>query len=106
MNADELRKNLKIGRTCKTCPRYDGSECIGHLQWLCNGIKKTEKAEARESGRWEQKEVYDCKGRFEQFQHARCSVCGKYHTTPYVYYFDDFKFCPNCGADMRERSEE
>jgi hypothetical protein len=51
-------------------------------------------------GKWEDKEVIHKKC-IEEWQSARCSACGKYHTTPYMYYFDDFNFCPNCGADMR-----
>ena len=50
-------------------------------------------------GKWEDKEVIHKKC-IEEWQSARCSACGKYHTTPYMYYFDDFKFCPNCGAKM------
>ena len=42
----------------------------------------------------------------EQWQSAKCSVCGKYHTTPYLYYFDCFDWCPNCGARMKKRGEE
>ena len=41
----------------------------------------------------------------DEWQSARCSVCGKYHTTPYMYYFDYFNYCPNCGAKMDERRE-
>lgn len=52
-------------------------------------------------GEWEDKEVIH-KRCIEEWQSARCSACEKYHTTPYMYYFDDFKFCPNCGAKMVE----
>ena len=34
-------------------------------------------------------------------QSAKCSICGKYHTTPYLYRLDYFPYCPNCGAEMR-----
>ena len=54
-------------------------------------------------GEWKEKEVVDYEETtITQWQSACCSVCGKYHTTPYLYYFDDFNFCPNCGADMRK----
>ena len=57
-------------------------------------------------GEWEEKEVVDYEETtITQWQSACCSVCGKYHTTPYLYYFDDFNFCPNCGADMRKEGE-
>lgn len=50
-------------------------------------------------GEWLEKEVNSDKV-IEEWQSAKCSVCDKYHTTPYMYYFDDYKFCPNCGAKM------
>ena len=39
------------------------------------------------------------------WQSAKCSNCGKHHTTPYLYYFFNDNYCPNCGATM-ERSED
>lgn len=55
-------------------------------------------------GEWMEREVVcgdDAKS-IEEWQSAKCSVCGRYHTTPYMYYFSDYNFCPNCGADMRK----
>lgn len=60
-------------------------------------------------GEWEDKEVFndtDDDHIVEEWQSARCSVCGKYHTTPYMYYFDNFNFCPNCGARMKGGDDE
>ncbi len=60
-------------------------------------------------GAWEEKETFhnaDDNPIIEEWQSARCSVCNKYHTTPYMYYFDNYNFCPNCGASMREREGE
>ena len=37
----------------------------------------------------------------EEWQSAKCSACGRYHTTPYMYYFDNYNYCPHCGARMR-----
>ena len=50
-------------------------------------------------GKWEERKVYHeiC---IEEWQTACCSVCHKYHTTPYMYYFDNYNYCPNCGARM------
>ena len=59
----------------------------------------------RKTGKWEEREVLSKKV-IEEWQSARCSVCGRYHTTPYMYYFDNFSFCPNCGADMRGEGHE
>lgn len=55
-------------------------------------------------GKWEEKAVSDEKV-IDEWQSARCSACGKYHTAPYMYYFDNYNFCPNCGADMRGEQE-
>lgn len=60
-------------------------------------------------GEWEEKETFyngDEKPTIEEWQSARCSACGKYHTTPYMYYFDNYDFCPHCGADMRGEDDE
>ena len=59
-------------------------------------------------GEWEEKETFsvaDDDPIIERWQSARCSMCERYHTTPYMYYFNDYNFCPYCGADMRERKE-
>lgn len=57
----------------------------------------------RKPGKWIDKEVVDDRkdAKIQQWQQARCSVCNKWHTTPYMYYFNDYDFCPNCGTDMR-----
>ena len=52
-------------------------------------------------GKWEEKAVSDEKV-IGEWQSARCSACGKYHTAPYMYYFNNYNFCPNCGARMTE----
>lgn len=58
-------------------------------------------------GEWVEREVIQDRmdARIPQWQQARCSVCGKWHTTPYMYCFDDFDYCPNCGAKMTEVRE-
>ena len=54
-----------------------------------------------EIGKWVEKEVFENRDfPIYSWQSARCSVCGKYHTTPYEYYFDNFNYCPNCGSKM------
>lgn len=54
----------------------------------------------RPTGEWLEKEVFDNQDSevIDCYQSARCSHCGKYHTTPYSYYFDNYNFCPNCGS--------
>ena len=55
-------------------------------------------------GRWTEKETSE--NTIDEWQSAKCTNCGKYHTTPYLYYFNDYKFCPNCGAKMDEEATE
>ena len=62
----------------------------------------------RNKGEWTEKNVIyedEADRTFETWQTARCSNCGKYHTTPYLYYFDNYNYCPNCGARMEEGGE-
>lgn len=35
-----------------------------------------------------------------EMQSAKCSNCEKYLTTPFLYYFNHYNYCPNCGAKM------
>ena len=112
--------------TCEDCPRY-GDDCDGdkrvehtdlisradaidavasitmsiHLsEVICDKLLALPSADAVH-GEWVEKEVMvDEDTNITEWQSARCSVCGKYHTTPYMYYFDNFNFCPNCGAKM------
>ena len=51
------------------------------------------------TGEWLENEVIDDKV-IKEWQSARCSVCDKYHTTPYMYYFSHYDYCPHCGAKM------
>lgn len=61
----------------------------------------------RQRGHWTERHVdYASDCAIDEVQTAKCSVCGLYHTTPYLYYFTDYKFCPHCGAKMDgERGE-
>lgn len=55
------------------------------------------KAEPRKQGRWVNN-LHDI---------AICDQCG--YMTPYDRAIDDYEYgnyCPNCGADMRERRED
>ena len=83
-----------------------------HVKDEINGIINSKPKEMVEvvHGEWLEKEVVDNTDedfvwKIEQWQSARCSVCGKYHTTPYMYYFDNFNYCPNCGARMEGKEE-
>lgn len=55
---------------------------------------------AHPSAEWIERTVND-DAVIEEWQSAKCSACGRYHTTPYMYYFDNYNYCPHCGARMR-----
>lgn len=55
--------------------------------------------EERKTGKWEERKVSSEKV-IDEWQSARCSVCGRYDTRPYLYYFDEPRFCSWCGARM------
>ena len=79
------------------------SEDYGKIKrWIKNA--PTIEAEPVKHGRWEEKTVSNC--RIDEWQSARCSVCGRYHTTPYLYYFTDYKYCPTCGTPMDLEGEK
>ena len=100
-------------------PRYIDAEIFGFIHFkdrpdktYADGIQRVmafvdslPSADVRENvrGNWIEKEVIDDRkdAKIPQWQQAQCSICGKWNTTPYMYYFDEFDFCPNCGADMR-----
>lgn len=55
--------------------------------------------EERKKGKWEEKTIRNDVV-IDEWQSARCPVCKKYHTTPYMYFFQDYNYCPTCGARM------
>jgi len=59
----------------------------------------------RKTGKWLEKEVINAEEAKEvitEWQSCKCSVCERYDTRPYLYYFSEPRFCSWCGADMRE----
>lgn len=85
------------GVMCRCC-RFD--DFIG----VVDNIPSAETE--RKKGEWVEKEYVDnVDYKIPEWQSAKCSVCGKYMTAPYQYYFTDFSYCPNCGADMRTSDE-
>lgn len=99
---DDLEKAIKEVNTVS----FDGLwTAMALVEMLTDGINELPTIEPKR-GEWKEKEVVDYEETtITQWQSACCSVCGKYHTTPYMYYFDNYNFCPNCGADMRKGSE-
>ena len=77
---------------------------------ICNLLVGEDEAvdvEPMKHGHWEEKKVeYDDKAEMiQEWQSAKCSVCGRYDTRPHLYYPIWSSYCPNCGADMRGGEE-
>ena len=59
---------------------------------------------------WLEKEVYSVEeSGVEELQSCRCPHCRKILTTPYMYYFNDYPYCPSCrkkvGANGSNQSK-
>ena len=79
---------------------YAGDELMA-LKDVIDQMPTVSPDEVRGVGEWEQKEIFGVEETtIEQMQSACCSVCGKYHTTPYSYYFSKYNYCPSCGARL------
>lgn len=64
--------------------------------------------EERKTGKWLERHHADAdeEKAIEEWQSCKCSVCGRYDTRPYLYYFREPRFCSWCGADMRQGEQE
>ena len=107
---EKVLKGLEVcsystGMECiDRCP-YSGSNnennlCVEHLVSDALELLKAPAADAVPvvHSQWIEKEFSD--NTIIEWQTAKCSICGKYHTTPYLYYFKSYNYCPNCGAKM------
>lgn len=75
-------------------------EILSHIELAIGTLPSAQSK--REKGVWKEREILskeDGKD-IDQWQCARCSECGRYHTTPFLYSFNDYNFCPHCGAKM------
>lgn len=63
----------------------------------------------RKKGKWEEMTVIhkdEAREIVEEWQSARCSICGHYDTRPYMYYVSEPNFCSWCGSEMRKGAED
>lgn len=86
--------------------KVDKEELLKALAYDREQYKKGyEDAKAEmEHGQWVEKKVGNVEDwGIDMLQSVKCSVCGHYHTTPYVYCFTEDNYCPYCGAKMGEK---
>ena len=81
---------------------YDDGDIDMRVDELIDEVNEIPTYPARPKGKWENIDIiHDRKdAKITDWQQAQCSVCGKWHTTPYLYSFNHYSFCPNCGAEM------
>jgi len=86
--------------------RWERDTAIAQLAEIGKGFGETmDDVVERKHGEWKEMTVIhkeEAKDIIEEWQSCRCSVCGRYDTRPYMYYFDKPNFCSWCGADMRK----
>lgn len=83
-----------------------------HTNWhetLNEVIERLERAERTQKmrGKWIEKTAAgnpNAAG-IEEWQSCKCSNCGRYDISPYMYYFSEPNYCSWCGADMRGGQE-
>lgn len=117
---DEYVTKEKVLAQLERCARDPYHETHYIRDAVINTIRRMEAADVAEvvrcidaepvkHGRWEEKDIIEDRkgmGIISDWQSARCSVCGKYHTTPYAYYFTNYEYCPSCGARMDGESDD
>lgn len=114
MKNEELIKALRAFDVCESCPceypkMCEDADCI--VIQAANALEAAEKriaeleAQTPKHGEWIEKEVFE-KPRIPEWQTCRCSVCGRYETIPYMYYFRESKYCSECGARMDGKEKE
>lgn len=96
---NDLTKQLYTCAGMPTC-----TECK-YMQDGCNFSKiayRAAEALKQKEGKWLEREVIHDRAdaKITDWQQARCSVCERWTTTPYLYFFHHFEYCPNCGAKM------
>ena len=103
IDADKLTESIpelhaEESEDCRYCELFDDKD-------LKKLIDRQPTADVRENvkGGWlDMERIEEAEANvITEWQQARCSVCGKWHTTPYMYFFTHDNYCPNCGADMR-----
>ena len=96
----EWQKDFKEYINMLNIPRDDYK---GIMEYI-NDLPSAE----RKHGEWVERNVMQDRrdAKIPEWQSAKCSVCGKYHTTPYMYYFTNYDYCPNCGCAMARGDED
>lgn len=102
LTQEQLAKMLGISSTALAKKEKADSNCrVKTLEKIAEALdcRVTDLISEARHGTWKDREVFEGHT-IDQWQSARCSNCGKYHTTPYIYHFNEYAYCPWCGAEM------
>ena len=76
----------------------------GYASGFADGYKRGQADSDRQTCTWLTKEVFYqdevCRP-IEAWQSMKCSKCGHYYTSPYMYYISEPNYCPHCGAKTK-----
>ena len=100
---EDVREGFNTANECGECSRNLDNcfGCVIAINIVCDVIDKIPSADVveRKRGAWE----YHSNPNNQSYinpEDAYCSNCGCHIDTTMVE-FDDYNYCPNCGADMR-----
>ena len=97
-HADTETQSYLLGYFCSECGRrsYEKSS-------FCHNCG-TDMRSGRKTGKWEYHSNPSIGGGMNP-EDAYCSVCGFHVNTTEADDFDNYNFCPDCGADMRHKND-
>lgn len=95
----DLISRTKVRKVIQSA--YDGEIPYTLVKDIINSLPS-----ARPTGEWEHLSIKSIsRSGVDELQELQCSNCGKWVTTPYMYYPSYHKFCPCCGAMMSNSNE-
>ena len=94
----------RMASPCMQDPLQQGA--CRSIWWAINELPSADVVE-RKRGHWVEDATYG-RGALNIERFVRCSECGyvpRYKGEPIIPTINTMLFCPNCGADMRERKD-